>query len=82
MLTESQINDVEGTNGAAFYRLKIDVQAWSVIGCEFTLATNQVDFAVSAGAANENCRPLLPNYFLTASGRILMLRNETSPWSP
>ncbi len=31
---------------AAFYGPKIDVQIWSVIGKEFTLATNQVDFAV------------------------------------
>jgi threonyl-tRNA synthetase len=31
---------------AAFYGPKIDVQIWSVIGREFTLATNQVDFAV------------------------------------
>jgi threonyl-tRNA synthetase len=28
------------------YGPKIDVQVWSVIGREFTLATNQVDFAV------------------------------------
>jgi threonyl-tRNA synthetase len=33
---------------AAFYGPKIDVQVWSVIGREFTLATNQVDFAVPA----------------------------------
>jgi len=33
-------------NEAAFYGPKIDVQVWSVIGREFTLATNQVDFAV------------------------------------
>jgi threonyl-tRNA synthetase len=33
---------------AAFYGPKIDVQIWSVIGREFTLATNQVDFAVPA----------------------------------
>ena len=31
---------------AAFYGPKIDVQIWSAIGKEFTLATNQVDFAV------------------------------------
>ena len=31
---------------AAFYGPKIDVQVWSAIGKEFTLATNQVDFAV------------------------------------
>ena len=33
---------------AAFYGPKIDVQIWSVIGKEFTLATNQVDFAQPA----------------------------------
>jgi threonyl-tRNA synthetase len=33
-------------NEAAFYGPKIDVQIWSAIGREFTLATNQVDFAV------------------------------------
>lgn len=37
---------VERENEAAFYGPKIDVQIWSVIGREFTLATNQVDFAV------------------------------------
>ena len=31
---------------AAFYGPKIDVQVWSAIGKEFTLATNQVDFVV------------------------------------
>src|SRR6185295_8829862 len=31
---------------AAFYGPKIDVQVWSAIGREFTLATNQVDFAI------------------------------------
>ncbi|NJD58301.1 MAG: threonine--tRNA ligase [Anaerolineales bacterium] len=36
----------EVPNEAAFYGPKIDVQIWSVIGKEFTLATNQVDFAV------------------------------------
>ena len=36
--------EVEGE--AAFYGPKIDVQVWSAIGKEFTLATNQVDFAV------------------------------------
>jgi threonyl-tRNA synthetase/REP element-mobilizing transposase RayT len=39
------INFVEVENEAAFYGPKIDVQVWSVIGREFTLATNQVDFA-------------------------------------
>ncbi len=36
---------VEVPDEAAFYGPKIDVQVWSVIGREFTLATNQVDFA-------------------------------------
>jgi threonyl-tRNA synthetase len=36
---------VEVTDEAAFYGPKIDVQIWSAIGREFTLATNQVDFA-------------------------------------
>jgi threonyl-tRNA synthetase len=31
---------------AAFYGPKVDVQIWSAIGREFSLATNQVDFAV------------------------------------
>jgi threonyl-tRNA synthetase len=45
-LINSKINYVEVPNEAAFYGPKIDVQVWSVIGREFTLATNQVDFAV------------------------------------
>jgi threonyl-tRNA synthetase len=45
-LKNSGINYVEVPNEAAFYGPKIDVQVWSVIGREFTLATNQVDFAV------------------------------------
>jgi len=48
VLIESKINYVEVPNEAAFYGPKIDVQVWSVIGREFTLATNQVDFAVPA----------------------------------
>lgn len=46
VLQESNINYIEVPNEAAFYGPKIDVQVWSVIGREFTLATNQVDFAV------------------------------------
>lgn len=42
------INFIEVENEAAFYGPKIDVQIWSAIGREFTLATNQVDFAVPA----------------------------------
>jgi threonyl-tRNA synthetase len=48
VLIESKIPYVEVPNEAAFYGPKIDVQVWSVIGREFTLATNQVDFAVPA----------------------------------
>ncbi|MEZ0395547.1 MAG: threonine--tRNA ligase [Anaerolineales bacterium] len=36
----------EAQDEAAFYGPKVDVQIWSAIGREFTLATNQVDFAV------------------------------------
>ncbi|MFA6476165.1 MAG: threonine--tRNA ligase [Candidatus Paceibacterota bacterium] len=45
-LIEAKIPYVEVPNEAAFYGPKIDVQVWSAIGREFTLATNQVDFAV------------------------------------
>jgi threonyl-tRNA synthetase len=46
VLIKSGINYVEVPNEAAFYGPKIDVQLWSAIGREFTIATNQVDFAV------------------------------------
>ncbi|MBI5413179.1 threonine--tRNA ligase [Candidatus Peregrinibacteria bacterium] len=46
VLINSKINYVEIPNEAAFYGPKIDVQVWSSIGREFTIATNQVDFAV------------------------------------
>ena len=39
---------VEAEDEAAFYGPKIDVQVWSAIGREFSLMTNQVDFAVPA----------------------------------
>ena len=45
VLKRSGINYVEVPNEAAFYGPKIDVQAWSAIGREFSIATNQVDFA-------------------------------------
>jgi threonyl-tRNA synthetase len=45
VLKDSEINYVEVPNEAAFYGPKIDVQAWSAIGREFSIATNQVDFA-------------------------------------
>jgi threonyl-tRNA synthetase len=52
--TENMVRDVliktntpfvEVPGEGAFYGPKIDVQIWSIIGKEFTLATNQVDFA-------------------------------------
>ncbi|MEK9132266.1 MAG: threonine--tRNA ligase, partial [Patescibacteria group bacterium] len=46
VLVNSKINFVEIANEAAFYGPKIDVQVWSSIGREFTIATNQVDFAI------------------------------------
>ncbi len=45
VLIESKIPFVEVADEAAFYGPKIDVQIYSVIGREFTLATNQVDFS-------------------------------------
>ncbi|HLO81653.1 MAG TPA: threonine--tRNA ligase [Chitinophagaceae bacterium] len=45
VLIESNIPFIEVPDEAAFYGPKIDVQIWSAIGREFTLATNQVDFA-------------------------------------
>lgn len=44
-LLDSGTPFVEVPDEAAFYGPKIDVQIWSTIGREFTLATNQVDFA-------------------------------------
>lgn len=46
VLVDSKIPFIEVPNEAAFYGPKIDVQCWSAIGREFTLATNQVDFSV------------------------------------
>jgi len=45
-LEDGALNFVEIPGEAAFYGPKIDVQVWSAIGREFTLATNQVDFAI------------------------------------
>ncbi len=45
VLIESNIPFIEVPDEGAFYGPKIDVQIWSTIGREFTLATNQVDFA-------------------------------------
>lgn len=47
-LRRHQVPFVEAEDEAAFYGPKVDVQIWSAIGREFTLATNQVDFAVPA----------------------------------
>jgi threonyl-tRNA synthetase len=46
VLIDSNIPYIEVPDEAAFYGPKIDVQVWSAIGREFTLATNQVDFAI------------------------------------
>ncbi|MDG1892716.1 MAG: threonine--tRNA ligase [Verrucomicrobiota bacterium] len=48
VLVDSGIDFVEIPNEAAFYGPKIDVQVFSISGREFTIATNQVDFAVPA----------------------------------
>ncbi|HPG09213.1 MAG TPA: threonine--tRNA ligase [Saprospiraceae bacterium] len=45
VLIDSGIPYEEVPDEAAFYGPKIDIQIWSAIGREFTLATNQVDFA-------------------------------------
>ncbi len=45
-MTNGNVPFVESEDEAAFYGPKIDVQIWSAIGKEFSLATNQVDFAV------------------------------------
>jgi threonyl-tRNA synthetase len=45
-MTNGGVPFVEKQDEAAFYGPKIDVQIMSAIGREFTLATNQVDFAV------------------------------------
>jgi threonyl-tRNA synthetase len=45
VLKETGTPYIEVAGEGAFYGPKIDVQIWSAIGREFTLATNQVDFA-------------------------------------
>jgi threonyl-tRNA synthetase len=47
-MKKAGIEYIEVPNEAAFYGPKIDVEVWSAIGREFTLATNQVDFDVPA----------------------------------
>lgn len=64
VLTETKIPFVEVKGEGAFYGPKIDVQIWSAIGREFTLATNQVDFAQSRSFklsfTNQNNEPEIP----------------------
>ncbi len=64
VLIENNIPFVEVKGEGAFYGPKIDVQIWSVIGREFTLATNQVDFAQSRSFklsfTNKNNEPEIP----------------------
>jgi threonyl-tRNA synthetase len=64
VMKEANIPFVEVPDEAAFYGPKIDVQIWSAIGREFTLATNQVDFAqgrrVHLTFTNQNNEPENP----------------------
>jgi threonyl-tRNA synthetase len=64
VLKESNIPYVEVPDEGAFYGPKIDVQIWSAIGREFTLATNQVDFAqgrrFNLGFTNKDNQPESP----------------------
>ena len=64
VLVEANIPFVEVKGEGAFYGPKIDVQIWSAIGREFTLATNQVDFAqprrFKLSFTNHNNEPEIP----------------------
>jgi len=64
VLIETGVPFVEVKGEGAFYGPKIDVQIWSAIGKEFTLATNQVDFAQSRSFnlsfTNQNNQPEIP----------------------
>ena len=64
VLIESEIPYVEVQDEDAFYGPKIDVQIWSAIGREFTLATNQVDFnsgnKFKLSYVNQNNQPEVP----------------------
>ena len=66
VLIKSGVPYVEVADEAAFYGPKIDIQLWSIIGKEFTIATNQVDFAQAErfdlsymNEHNERERPLI-----------------------
>ncbi len=64
VLIETGVPFVEVKGEGAFYGPKIDVQIWSAIGREFTLATNQVDFAQPRSFkltyTNQNNEPEIP----------------------
>jgi threonyl-tRNA synthetase len=64
VLVRTKTPFVEVPDEAAFYGPKIDVQIWSAIGREFTLATNQVDFAqgrrFKLEFTNQNNQPEVP----------------------
>ncbi|MEO5945812.1 MAG: threonine--tRNA ligase [Chitinophagaceae bacterium] len=64
VLIETGVPYVEVKGEGAFYGPKIDVQIWSAIGREFTLATNQVDFAqprsFKLSFTNQNNEPEIP----------------------
>lgn len=66
VLVKSGLPFVEVADEAAFYGPKIDIQIWSAIGREFTIATNQVDFAQAerfdlsfTNEKNEKERPII-----------------------
>src|ERR1043165_2259727 len=66
VLVKSGLPFVEVADEAAFYGPKIDIQIWSAIGKEFTIATNQVDFAQAerfdlsfVNERNEKERPII-----------------------
>ncbi|GAB1448241.1 MAG: threonine--tRNA ligase [Bacteroidia bacterium] len=66
VLVNLGVNFVEVEDEAAFYGPKIDIQIYSAIGREFTLATNQVDFAQAerfdlsfTNEKNEKERPII-----------------------
>jgi threonyl-tRNA synthetase len=48
VMVKADVPFVELEDEAAFYGPKIDVQVWSAVGREFSLATNQVDFVQPA----------------------------------
>ncbi len=66
VLVNLGVNFIEVEDEAAFYGPKIDIQIYSAIGREFTLATNQVDFAQAerfdlyfTNEKNEKERPII-----------------------